>query len=165
VAYGSDQGLTDWLDANGYVLPDGAPSAAVLRQRGSSYLDGAYDGMWSGARTDGVMQEDGWPRVGASLNCISAIPSDAIPAAVVNASYRAAWLEAQTPGVLAGTPPTQGKRVKRQKVEGIEREFFDDGKAAIGAGPGFVDSIIDGMMQPFICDADKGAAFMWSLGC
>jgi hypothetical protein len=82
---------------------------------------------------------------------------------VVNASYRAAWLEAKTPGILAGAMPTQGKRVKRQKVEGLEREFFDDGKALIGSGPSFVDSIIDGMMQQFIC-RDEGKAFLWTVG-
>lgn len=35
--YGSDQGFSDWLAAHGYVLPagEGAPTEAVLRQRGS----------------------------------------------------------------------------------------------------------------------------------
>lgn len=163
MAYGDDSGFTAWLAAQGYTLPSGAPTAAVLRQRGSAYLDAAYEGSWTGSRTDSVTQEDGWPRTGAYLNCVSAIASDATPAAVVNASYRAAWLDAETPGILAGVVPTQGKRVKRQKVDSIEREFFDDGKASIGSGPSFVDSIIDGMMQQFIC-RDENKAFLWTVG-
>lgn len=161
--YGTDAGLEAWLAANGYALPDTAPSLAVLRARGSAYVDG-YEVRWTGYRTAGVMQELAWPRTGASLNCVHAIPADVIPPAVVSAGYRAAWLEAETPGVLAGAAAPIGTRVKREKVEGaVEVEYFDDGKAALGSGPAFVDSIIDGALRQFVCDA-TGEAFMWSLG-
>lgn len=161
-AYGTDAGFTAWLDEQGYVLPGTAPSPAVLRARGSVYVDG-YEAYWTGYRTDGVVQELGWPRTDATVNCVHAVPSDIIPPAVVTASYRAAWLEASTPGVLAGPTVSTGERVKRQKVDVIEREFFDDGKAGIGSGPGFIDSMIDGLLGQFICD-QKDGAFMWSLG-
>jgi len=161
-AYGTDEGFTTWLAEQGYVLPDDAPSVTVLRARGSAYVDG-YEAFWTGQRTGGVMQELGWPRTGALLNCTVAIPDDVIPPAVVNASYRAAWLEAETAGILAGPASTPGSRVKRQRVDVIEREFFDDGKAEVGSGPAFIDSMIDGAMQAFICDAD-GGAFLWSVG-
>ena len=161
-AYGTDQGLTDWLAEQGYVLPGNAPTLAVLRARGSAYVD-TYDAYWTGQRAGGVLQEQTWPRTGATINCATAIPDDVIPLAVISASYRAAWLEAATPGVLAGSVMSPGERVKRQKVDVIEREFFDDGKATIGGGPGFIDSIIDGALRQFICDAGDGA-FLWSLG-
>lgn len=161
-SYGSDQGLTDWLAEQGYTLPDTAPAPAVLRARGSAYVDG-YDSRWTGQRTGGAMQELAWPRTGAVLNCVTAIPDDVIPVAVVNASYRAAWLDASSPGVLAGPTVTPGTRVRRQKVDVIEREFFDDGKSEVGSGPSFIDSIIDGLLGPFICD-EKNAAFLWTLG-
>ncbi len=162
-AYGDDAGFQAWLDEQGYVLPGTAPALAVLRSRGSAYVDG-YEAFWTGYRTGGVMQELGWPRTGARVNCVQAIPDDAIPPAVVNASYRAAWLESSAPGTLAGPAPTPGARVKRQKVDVIEREFFDDGKAEVGAGPAFIDSQIDGWLSAFICDDTKGAAFLWTLG-
>jgi hypothetical protein len=162
-SYGSDEGFTAWLAEQGYELPDDAPTAAVLRARGSAYVDG-YERFWTGTRTDGVAQELAWPRTGATMNCTVAIDDDVIPPAVVNAAYRAAWLEASTPGVLTGSAGTAGTRVKRQKVETIEREFFDDGKAEIGGGPSFIDSQIDGLLSPFICDVKDGA-FMWTLGC
>ncbi len=161
-AYGTDQGFNDWLAEQGYTLPESAPAPAVLRARGSAYVDG-YERFWTGQRTGGVMQELGWPRTRATVGCVTAIPDDVIPPAVVNASYRAAWLDAETPGVLIGAVAAAGTRVKRQKVDVIEREFFDDGKATVGGGPAFIDSIIDGLLGQFICDA-KGGAFMWTLG-
>lgn len=163
MAYGTDAGFAAWLEQMGHELPAGAPTAAVLRARGTAYVDG-YERYWTGQRTGGVMQELGWPRTGATVNCTTPVPDDVIPPAVVAATYRAAWLDAETPGVLMGSTVTAGARVKRQKVDVIEREFFDDGKTEVGGGPGFIDSTIDGLLGQFICDA-KGGAFMWALGC
>jgi hypothetical protein len=162
MAYGTDAGFQEWLTAQGYTLPANAPALAVLRSRGSTYIDG-YDAYWTGYRTGGVSQELGWPRSGASLNCKVAIDSNVIPLAVINAAYRAAWLEGETPGILAGSVAGPGKRVRRNNVDGaVEREYFDDGKAQVGGGP-FIDSQIDGALRQFICDA-TGSAFVWSLG-
>lgn len=162
MAYGTDAGFDAWLETMGYELPATAPDNAVLRARGSAYVDG-YERYWTGQRTDGVMQELGWPRTGATINCVTPVPVDVIPPAVVTASYRAAWLDAETPGILTGSSATAGSRVKRQKVDVIEREFFDDGKTEVGGGPGFIDSMIDGLLGQFICDT-KGGAFLWTLG-
>ena len=162
MSYGTDEGLTTWLAAQGYSLPSGAPALAVLRARGSAYVD-SYEPYWTGQRTGGVMQEAAWPRAGATANCVTAIPDDVTPLAIVTATYRAAWLDASTPGVLAGPVVTLGMRVKRQKVDVIEREFFDDAAPARRSGPGFVDPLIDALLGAFICD-QKGGAFMWSLG-
>lgn len=161
-AYGTDEGFTTWLAEQGHTLPGTAPAPAVLRARGSAYVDG-YEAYWTGARTGGVMQELGWPRAGATSNCTIAVPDDVIPPAVTTASYRAAWLDAVTPGILAGSTTAPGGRVKRQKVDVIEREFFDDGKVQTGSGPAFIDSLIDGALRQFVCDS-AGGAFVWSLG-
>lgn len=160
--YGTDQGLTDWLAAQGHTLPGDAPSLAVLRARGSAYVDG-YEPFWTGQRTDGVMQESAWPRAGAVAGCTVPIPDDVIPIAVVTATYRAAWLEGSAPGTLSAAPVATGTRVKRQKVDVIEREFFEDRGPERGGGPAFIDPMIDGLLGAFICD-QKGGAFMWTLG-
>lgn len=160
--YGTDEGFEAWLETMGYELPTDAPDVAVLRARGSLYVDG-YEKFWTGNRSGGVMQEDAWPRTGATVNCTQAVPDDVIPPAVVTASYRAAWLEGETPGILRGSAGTSGSRIRSQQVDVIKREFFDDGKVEIGGGPSFIDSQIDGLLSQFICD-DTGAAFLWNLG-
>lgn len=161
MAYGDDAGLAAWAAARGLTVT-GTP--AVLRQLGSDYLDGAYEGLWSGYRTDPFGQENAWPRTGATLNCVTAIPSDLIPLAVINASYRAAYLESVTPGVLTG-PVQSGARVKRERVEGaVEIEYMDDGAVLAGSASGFVDPSIDGAMGQFICDAGENGFFFQSIG-
>ena len=98
--YGTDEGLTAWLAANGYTLPADAPTAAVLRERGSVYIDGAYGSRFSGTPAGGFAQERAWPRTDAYAYG-SAIGPDVVPAAVVQASYHAAYAEAVSPGSLS----------------------------------------------------------------
>jgi hypothetical protein len=159
VPSGDDSGFQAWLDTMGYVLPAGAPSIAILRARGSAYLDATYEPHWTGQRADPFVQMNAWPRINATLNCSVAIPTDLTPPQVIAAAYRAAWIEASSPGALSPSPIV-GARVKRQKVDVIEREFFDDGKAEAGTAAGFIDPEIDGAMRAFIC-ADTGAGFLF----
>lgn len=161
--YGTDQGFEAWLEAMGYELPDNAPDVSVLRARGSSYLDGAYEAYWTGQRTDPFVQENAWPRTGATLNCVTPVPDDLIPPVVITASYRAAWLEASASGVLTGIASTD-RRTKSEKVDVISVEYFDDKGATVGGGPVFVDPEIDGAMRAFICDNAGNGAFIWSVG-
>lgn len=160
MSYGNDSDFQSYLDTYGYELPLDAPTPAVLRARGSAYIDGTYGPLWSGAP---VAYPDLWPRTGAVLYCTTAVPSDAVPGAVIDAAYRAAYLEATTPGVLAG-PVQSGPRVKRQKVDVIEREFFDDGASGAGSASGFIDPTIDGAMRAFICNAYDTPFIFESLG-
>ncbi len=164
MAYGDDAGFSAWLASMGYVLPVGAPAAAVLRARGSVYIDATYEPLWTGTRTDPLNQDNAWPRTGATINCTIAIPDDMIPNAVINASYRAAWIEASNPGALSGVV-TIGGRVKREKVDVIEAEYFDDGKGVAGeTGAAFVDPMIDGWLRAFICDLGDNLLLFESIG-
>lgn len=145
--YGDDAGFTSWLAENGYVLPAGAPDKAVLRQRGSTYIDGTYGERFPGLPTGGLEQERAWPRTGATIYG-SALASDLIPQRVVEASYFAAYFEATAPGSLA-VVMDPAKRVKRQKLGPIEREFFEQGD---GVPSSFapVSSIIEGLLAPLL---------------
>lgn len=165
MAYGDDSGFSAYLGQMGYVLPEGSPALAVLRARGSAYLDATYEPHWSGDRTGGIIQEDGWPRTCAKLNCkAGVIPDDAIPRAIVNATYRAAWLEASAPGTLAASM-TAGQRVAREKVDVIEVAYHDDGAKTAGQGGlAFIDSEIDGAMRAFICEASDTGLGVWAVG-
>lgn len=155
--YGDDSTFDAWLAENGYTLPDGAPSPAVLRQRGSAYVDGLYGSRFSGTPTDPAGDRE-WPRTGATIYG-SALASDVIPNRVVEASYHAAYIEATSPGSLAVvTDPA--KRVKRQKVDTIEREFFEPGEGGAGASSAPVSSVIEGLLAPLLVPADVSVG-MW----
>lgn len=145
--YGSDEGFAEYLLSNGHTLPDGSLSSAVLRQRGSVYVDGLYGARFTGVPTDGVAQERAWPRTGATAYGAS-IGADVIPAAVVQASYAAALYEARNPGKLA-IVTTPGGQVKRRKVDVIEVEFFEGaGGAAVNATPVLTE--VEGLLAPFL---------------
>lgn len=150
--YGDNDGLSAYLAAQGLTLPVGA-NLDVLRQIGSDYVDSAYEAFLSCSnRTEGVMQERAWPRTGHYLNGES-VPDDFIPPAWVNASYRAAYLQAVNAGwATGGTNPN--RITKREKVDTLEREFFAAGEGSTSAtiAPGFnVDPLINGMVSIWLC--------------
>jgi hypothetical protein len=143
--YGTNEGFSAWATAAGHTVPAGSVQSA--RQRGSEYIDAVYGDRFTGAPTDGVDQERAWPRTGASAYG-SALASDLIPARVIEASYEAALIELRAPGSLTiVTDPA--KRVKRQKVDTIEREFFEPGDVG-GASGAPVSSVIEGMLAPLL---------------
>lgn len=165
--YGDDSGFLSWLTEQGYVLPSGAPTPAVLRQRGSNYLDAAYEWrLQCSRRTGGYAQDRAWPRTGHIVS-VEVIPDNLVPAAWVAASYRAAWLEASQPGwSSAGVDPS--RLTKREKAGEVEREFFGAGEGA-GTGnvaPGFrVDAGIDGSLAIWLCPQDDGVSMgLWAVG-
>lgn len=156
-AYGTDGGMQAWLTAQGLALPAGA-TIATLREIGSAYVDAAYEArLQCSHRAGGFEQELAWPRAGHRVNG-RPVPEDLIPPAWVNASYRAAYLQATTPGWATGS--TDPNRItKREKVDVIEREFMtaaDQGGASSSAGMA-ADAIINGMVLPWLCSGARRA--------
>jgi len=158
-SYGDDEGFESWLAAQGLTLPDDAPTPAVLRQLGSAYVDSAYEyRLQCSRRAGGWEQELAWPRAGHVING-QTVPDDLIPQAWIQASYRAAYLNAVTPG-WSTDQVTPGRVTKREKVDVIEREFFNQEDAGGGAdsAPGFPsDAIINGLVLPFLCVKGRSA--------
>ena len=158
-AYGDDSGFAAWLASQGLTLPVGAPAPAVLRQIGSNYIDAAYEWRLScSSRAGGFAQELAWPRSGHHLNGQS-VPDDLIPPAWVNASYRAAYLTAVTPG-WATTGEDATRQTRRERVEGaVEVEYFAASEAAgSDVAPGMPsDSIINGMVAMWLCSNKRTA--------
>lgn len=145
--YGDDSTFAAWLTANGLTLPGGAPTAAVLRQQGSLYVDGTYGLRFPGSPVGGAGQDREWPRTGASDRYGTAIADNTVPQRVIDASYMAAYQLAVAPGSLS-VVVDPSKRVKRQKVDTIEREFFELGDVSAAAAP--VMSAIEGMLAPLL---------------
>lgn len=147
MAYGDDSGLTAWLAANGYTLPAGAPASAVLRQRGSAYINGVYGADFSGVPTGGFAQIDAWPRIGAEAYG-QPIPADMTPVAVEHASYAAGWYEASNPGGLSAAA-SSSTAIKREKIDVIETEYV------VGSGTALENAtvrlaIVEGLLTPFL---------------
>lgn len=152
MAYGTDDEFIAWLAAQGLTLPVGANPTA-LRTIGSAYVDGAYEHrLTCSSRTGGYQQDAAWPRAGHFLNG-QELPHDFIPPSWVNASYRAGYLEAANPGWATGSQDPN-RKTKREKVDVIEREFFDAsslvGTADVAAGMP-ADGMINGMVQTWLC--------------
>ena len=144
--YGSDTGFQDWLAENGHLLPEGALASAILRQRGSQYIDGLYGSRFSGQPTEGFAQERAWPRSGAYGHGKS-IPTDLIPVAVEQAAYAAAFQEALKPGSLSVSAMNAGV-LKRKKIDVLEKEYFE------GSGDAVADntlrlSAVEGLLAPY----------------
>lgn len=145
--YGTDEGFNGWLASNGHQLPATAPAPAILRQRGSQYIDGLYGSRFAGLPTAGFAQERAWPRSGAEAQGQS-IPADVIPSAIEQASYAAAWHEAKSPGSLS-VSASAARAVKRKKVDVLEQEFFE------GSGDVLADATVrlaevEGLLAPFL---------------
>lgn len=157
MSYGTDEGFADWLAAQGLTLPAGSPSAGILRKIGSDYIDAAYEGSLScSRRTGGFSQELAWPRTGHVVNC-QHVPDDLIPSAWVNASYRAAYLQATMAGWATNSSDAT-RLVKREKLSVIEQEYFSPsdtaGMSSVSSGMPS-DSIIDGMVSIWLCSKSR----------
>lgn len=157
--YGSDIEFSNFLTSNGLTVPD-SPAPAALRERGSSYIDGVYGPRFPGYPTGGVEQERAWPRTDVTLYG-TAVATDAIPSRVVTASYWAAYYAATRTGGL-GAVFVPGQAVKREKVEGLEVEYFEaaDGAGMVGV-PIFPE--IEGLLGPVLIDeaaASVGLVFV-----
>ncbi len=147
--YGTDEGFAAYAAAAGYTLPVGA-NVPAGRQRGTLYVDGTFGARFSGVPTGGAEQERAWPRTGATDVYGNALDLATVPQRVIDASYEAAYIELTRPGSLFVTVDP-AKRMKRQKVEGIEREFFEAGSSNnIFAPNAPISSIIEGILAPLI---------------
>ncbi len=105
-----------------------------------------------GRRATGFAQERAWPRTGAITQWGEAIGEADIPAAIVNASYEAAFLELTSPGSLSPVV-TGSSQVKREKVGSLEVEYAGSSStsaadAAAMATP--VVTAIEGLLWPFL---------------
>lgn len=161
--YGDDAGFTAWLGDNGYALPTepGTPSAAILRNRGSNYIDAVYGSRFVGSVVD-AGQERQWPREGAIVNG-KLMPSNVIPAAVINASYQAALQEANEPGSLS-VVGSASSAVKREKVGSLEVEYSNAQSDGTASSITPLISIVDGMLAPFLKDDSLPYLGIWSIG-
>ena len=137
--HGTPEGFDTWLAARAYVLPDGAPSAAILLHRATDYIDGLYGKRLIGDQT-----------------------VDPLLTALANATYAAALHEALNPGSLAVSGTASGA-VKRKKIGPLEKEFFE------GSGDVVADGIlrlsaVEGALAPYLRAEAPACLGLWAVG-
>lgn len=146
-AYGTAEGLAAYAASLGTSVPAGSVAGALLRA--SAYIDGRYGRRFSGARAGGFAQERAWPRAGATTAEGFAVPADAVPLAVVNATYEAALRELAEPGSLS-PDYVAGDAVTKMKAGSVELSFAtpDASMGAAAAQPVF--TVIDEMLADLL---------------
>lgn len=121
-------------------MPEGAPAAAVLRQRATDYIDAVYGPRLVGDQT-----------------------VDPLLTALETATYIAAWHEANNPGSLSAAA-SQAGAIKREKVDVLEVEYF------AGSGDAAADAtvrlaLIEGLLFPFLRREPTGPCLgLWAVG-
>jgi hypothetical protein len=142
--YGDNVGLVAYWEALDYDVStvDTSTNYDALRLRGSMYIDGTYERLFYGSRTDGYAQERAWPRTG-----VPGIASDEIPGAVVWASYEAAYVELITPGVLSSSV-VPNQRITEVKAGTAGVKYADGGDTV--AGMSRMYSRINGLLLPLL---------------
>lgn len=139
MARGSDSGFEAWMVARGHVLPVGAPTPAVLRQRATDYIDAVYGPRLIGDQT-----------------------ADPLLTALETATYVAAWHEANNPGSLSAAA-SQAGAVKREKVDVMETEYFE------GSGNTVADStvrlsLVEGLLALYLRPEGVTCLGLWAVG-
>lgn len=161
--YGTDELFATWLSENGYSLPAESPAPAILRQRGSQYIDSLYGARFVGEPVDPFTQERAWPRRNAVVGGV-AIPDTTIPNAVIYASFYAAFQEATNPGSLTAVG-SASTNIKREKVGELETEYqssSSSGSFVDGLTP--IMTVVDGMLAPYLRFIPAQTIGIWSIG-
>lgn len=103
--YGSAAAFEAYHEARGRTVPvswDTAYIEAALLVA-SEWIDGKYGDRFYGFPTGGYTQERQWPRTSAYTNTypVYVFSDSEIPTEMVEATYEAAWREAETQGSLS----------------------------------------------------------------
>lgn len=119
-SYVSEEEVRAYAEARGVTLPDGDEAISPMLISAVDYIE-AQRARFQGTKTRPGIQALQWPRTGVTLDCSYLLPDDVIPVELKNAQMALA-LE-----VFAGNPlmpSSNGRVVKREKVDVIEREFM-----------------------------------------
>ena len=134
MAYGTDDGLIEYLAMTGRVLPDGAVPAQV-RYMGSMWVD-SLEGLFCGMAVTDVASfpRDAWP---------------AVPSRVEYAAYEAGYMWATGVDIF-GQGGTQGGQVIKEKVDVLEVQYAEP-TGAWWDNNRFYVPMAWAQLQPYLC--------------
>lgn len=147
-SYVSAAETLSYAEARGAIVSDDTEVLEAALVKALDYLE-AQRARYQGSKTNPGVQALQWPRVNVILDCDYALPSNVIPVELKRAQMQAA-LE-----VLAGRdlmPSSDGRVVKKEKVDVIETEYMTSNDLGPGAttGPSFpaLDALLEALYTP-----------------
>lgn len=141
--------------ARGVTLPADDAQAEALLIQAMDYLE-AQRGRYQGTKTYPGVQALQWPRVGVIIDCDYSLPDNVIPTELKNAQMQ---LSMEVFNGLVLLPSSDGRVVKREKVDVIETEYMtgQDLGASGSLGPSF--PAVDALLEPLF-NACGGGFFL-----
>lgn len=142
--------------SRGTELSDDDAQVEQLLVRAMDYLE-AQRTKYQGVKTYPGLQALQWPRSGVILDCSYPLPDNIIPVELKNAQMQLA-LESFNGLVLL--PSSDGRVVKREKVDVIETEYMTGQDLGSGAvmGPSF--PAVDALLDPLFSACGGGGFFL-----
>lgn len=141
-----------YAEARGIELPADDAELGAMLISAMDYLE-AQRARYQGTKTYPGVQALQWPRTGVILDCSYVLPDNVIPVELKSAQMQLA-LE-----VFAGNtlmPSSDGRVVKREKVDVIEREFMTGQDLGTGGLPSPSFPIVDGLLAPLFAACGGG---------
>jgi hypothetical protein len=141
--------------ARGITLSSDDAAVEALLVQAMDYLE-AQRARYQGSKTKPGVQALQWPRTGVVIDCQYNLPDNIIPTELKSAQKQAA-LE-----VFAGLslmPSSDGRVVKREKVDVIETEYMTGQDLGSGASMGPSFPAVDALLEPLF-NACGGGFFL-----
>lgn len=155
-SYTTVEEARSYASARGTELPTEDAQVESLLVRAMDYLE-AQRGKYQGVKTYPGLQALQWPRSGVIIDCDYQLPDNIIPNELKNAQKQLA-LEVFNGLVLL--PSSDGRVVKREKVDVIETEYMTGQDLGSGAtmGPSF--PAVDALLEPLFSACGGGGFFL-----
>jgi hypothetical protein len=140
--------------ARGVVLSatDGDVEAQLVQA--ADYLE-SKRAEYQGVKTFPGVQALQFPRTGVVLDCVEDVPVDAIPSVLIAAQCQLC-IELATGGDVM--PSSDGRVVKRTKVDVIEKEFFSGTENGLSGVPSPTFPKVDALLAPLFNACGSGFA-------
>lgn len=138
--------------ARGVELPADNAAVEALLINAMDYLE-AQRAKYQGVKTHPGEQPLQWPRTGVILDCSYQLPEDVIPVELKNAQMQLAM---EVFSGIALMPSSDGKMVKREKVDVIEREFMTAQDLKGGGLPEPSFPAVDALLAPLFSACGGG---------
>lgn len=159
-SYVSAAQATTYAAARGVTLAGGSPAIEAMLMKAMDYLE-SFRARYQGSKTWPAPVVDPphdaqalqWPRTGVVIDCDYDLPDNVIPTELKNAQMQCC-IEIQNGYNLM--PSTDGRVVKKTKVDVIEKEFFSATDLGTSGTPSPSFPAVDALLAPLLSACGTG---------